>query len=116
MQEYCECFCDGSTFQAPALGLYQYKLVTIFHYTPPILSFRCDATEDGGGVHPFGTTFFVNFESDTGKAVAVADLLKEGALPKLSPLRKGSFGGITKSPRRRAFRNRATDSLMTASG
>jgi len=49
--------------------LYQHKRVTIFRYTPPILSFRCDAEEDAGGVHPFGTTFFVNFESRTGRVI-----------------------------------------------
>ena len=49
--------------------LYQHKRVMIFRYTPPILSFRFDAHEDAGGVHPFGTTFFVNFESRTGQVI-----------------------------------------------
>ena len=94
LDEYANGFvkeCEGFQSRPEARSLYQYKLVTIFRYTPPIVSFRCDATEDGGGVHPFGTTFFVNFESETGKAVAVTDLLKEGALPKLTSLAEGVF-------------------------
>jgi uncharacterized protein DUF3298 len=71
--------------------LYEHKLVTIFRYTPPILSFRCDSVEDAGGVHPFGTTLFVNFESITGRTVAITDLLREGALPKLQSVAEAIF-------------------------
>jgi hypothetical protein len=74
-----------------ARGLYQRKFVTIFHYTPPFLSFRCDADEDAGGVHPFGTTLFVNFESSTGRTVALTDLLREGTLPKLQSVAEAIF-------------------------
>jgi hypothetical protein len=72
-------------------GLYEHKLVTIFRYRPPILSFRCDADEDGGGVHPFGTTLFVNFESSTGKTLVITDLLREGALAKLQAVAEANF-------------------------
>ena len=74
-----------------ARELYEHKFVTIVRYTPPILSFRCDADEDGGGVHPFGTTLFVNFESSTGKTVSMADLLKEGASAKLESVAEAKF-------------------------
>jgi Protein of unknown function (DUF3298) len=71
--------------------LYEHKFVTIFRYTPPILSFRCDADEDAGGVHPFGSTFFVNFQSSTGETVAMTDLLRDGALPKLEAAAEKTF-------------------------
>ena len=80
----CEAFQKGPSPRA----LYEHKRVTIFRSTPPVLSFRCDADEDGGGAHPFGTTFFVNFEESTGKPIAMADLLKEGARPKLESIAK----------------------------
>ncbi|HEY2014547.1 MAG TPA: hypothetical protein VGH38_13645, partial [Bryobacteraceae bacterium] len=76
---------------AESRPLYQHKRVTIFRYTPPILSFRCDADEDGGGVHPFGTTFFVNFESRTGQAIRITDLLREGALPEFTSITEATF-------------------------
>lgn len=71
--------------------LYEHKLVTIFRYTPPILSFKCDALAGLGGVHPFGTTLFVNFDSSTGQPVVITDLLKEGALPKLESMAEAIF-------------------------
>jgi hypothetical protein len=74
-----------------ARELYRHKFVTIFRYAPPFLSFKCDADEDGGGVHPFGTIFFVNFESSTGKTVVITDLLREGALAKLESVAEANF-------------------------
>jgi hypothetical protein len=71
--------------------------VTIFRYTPPILNFRSDARADVGGVDPFGTTLFVNFESGTGKAVVLSGLLKEGALAKPKAVVEANSGGITVS-------------------
>jgi hypothetical protein len=94
LDEYANGFlksCEEFQSRPEARGLYEYKMVTIFRYTPPILSFRCDATEDAGGVHPFGSTFFVNFESETGKTVALTELLKEGSLPKLTSLAEEVF-------------------------
>ena len=84
-------YCTEFQKQPHARDLYQHKRVAIFRYTPPILSFRCDADEDGGGVHPFGTTLFINFESSTGKIVTVKDLLKEGDLPKLQSIAETRF-------------------------
>jgi len=84
-------FCGEFQKRAEGRALYAYKLVTIFRYTPPILSFRCEASEDGGGVHPFGTTFYVNFESSTGKAIALTDLVKDGALAKLEAVAEATF-------------------------
>jgi len=72
---------------------YVHKRVTIFRYTPPVLSFRCVASEDAGGVHPFGTTFFTNFDSSTGKAITMNDLVKEGSFPKLESLAEAHFRG-----------------------
>ena len=83
--------CADFQKQPEARELYEHKLVTIFRYTPPILSFRCEADEDGGGVHPFGTTLFVNFESSNGKAVVITDLLREGALAKLESVAEANF-------------------------
>jgi hypothetical protein len=74
-----------------ARGLYERKRVSSLRNTPPVLSFRVDADEDGGGVHPFGTTVFVNFESATGKTIGLADFLKEGALAKLESIAEANF-------------------------
>jgi hypothetical protein len=71
--------------------LYQHKMVTIFRYTPPVLSVKCDADEDGGGVHPYGTTLFVNFESSTGRTLGITDFIREDALPKLESMAEGIF-------------------------
>ena len=84
-------YCAEVQKEPYAHELYQHKFVTIFRYTPPFLSFRCDADEDAGGVHPFGTTFFVNFDIRTGRAVALSDLLREGSLPKLQSLAEATF-------------------------
>lgn len=94
LDAYANAFLDHcAQFQSrpEARELYEHKRVTIFRYTPPILSFRCDADEDAGGVHPFGTTFLINFESSTGKTVLLADLLREGALPKLESVAEAKF-------------------------
>jgi len=84
---------DCAAFQRErqAHPLYEHKLVTIFRYTPPIISFKVEADEDGGGVHPFGTSFFVNFEFSTGKMIVLSDLLKEGALATLEAIAEESF-------------------------
>jgi Protein of unknown function (DUF3298) len=80
--------------------LYMRKFVTIFRYTPPILSFKCEADEDSGGAHPFGTILFINFETSTGQTIALPDVLKEGAFPKLQSLAEGIFRRENKlSPR-----------------
>lgn len=84
-------YCDEYQKRPEAHDLYEHKFVTIFRYTPPVLSFRCDADADLGGVHPFGTTFFVNFEGSTGKELAIGDLLKQGALPKLETIAERIF-------------------------
>jgi len=110
LDEYANVFLKHCTeFQsAPeARELYEHKRATIFRYTPPIVSFRCDATEDAGGVHPFGTTFFVNFESSTGKTVTIADLLREGTVPKLESIAEADF--------RRAHNLSSTESLSEQS-
>lgn len=70
---------------------YEHKRVTIFRYTPPVLSFRCDASEDAGGAHPFGTTLFVNFDGRTGKTLAIADVIREGSLGELEALAEKLF-------------------------
>ena len=59
--------CADFQTRPEARDLYEHKLVTIFRYTPPILSFRCDTNEDGGGVHPFGTTLSSTLRSARGK-------------------------------------------------
>jgi hypothetical protein len=93
--------------QREARDLYEHKVVTIFRYTPPILSFRCDADADAGGVHPFGTTFFVNFESSTGKTIALTDLVREGALAKLASVAEANF--------RQEYKLSSTESLSERS-
>lgn len=82
----CRQFHEATEGKAPDRELYEHKLITILRYTAPILSFQCDASEDAGGAHPFGTTFFINFQSDTGKTLTMADLLEDGALPKLEAM------------------------------
>jgi len=78
--------CTDFQTHPDARALYERKRVTILRSLPPVLSFRCDATQDGGGVHPFGTTFFVNFDARTGKGIALKDLLQDAALPKLESI------------------------------
>jgi Protein of unknown function (DUF3298) len=97
--KYCAEFQNGP---APR-QLYEHKRVTIFRYTPPVLSFKIEAQEDGGGVHPFGTTFFVNFERSTGKTIGITDLLRAGALPKLEAIAEANF--------RHTYKLSATESL-----
>jgi hypothetical protein len=99
--------CADFQTRPEARDLYERKLVTIFRYTPPILSFRCDANEDGGGVHPFGTTLFVNFEISTGKTVVIADLLREGVLAQLESIAEANF--------RRDYKLSSTESLSEKS-
>ncbi|MFN7998009.1 MAG: RsiV family protein [Bryobacteraceae bacterium] len=72
-------------------ALYEHKRVTIFRYTPPILSLRCVAETDAGGVHPYGTTVFLNFEMATGKNVRLSDMLKSGGLAKLESVAEVNF-------------------------
>lgn len=83
--------CSGFQTRPEAHDLYEHKTVTILRYTPPILSFRCDSDEDAGGVHPFGNTLFVNFETGTGRILKLSDLVKEDALPKLTSLAEAQF-------------------------
>jgi uncharacterized protein DUF3298 len=89
--EECEEFHDWAKEKPPDRELYEHKLVTVLRHTPPILSFRCDAEEDGGGAHPFGTILFANFESSTGRAVVLTDLLRESALAKLETVAEENF-------------------------
>ena len=70
---------------------YLHKRVTIYRYTPPVLSFKCDSDEDDGGAHPFGTTFFINFNGRTGQSITLKDLVKDGSLPKLEALAESRF-------------------------
>ena len=107
LDAYADAFCAEFQKGPQARELYQHKLVTIFRYTPPILSFRCEAREDGGGVHPFGTTLFVNFENSTGKTVAITDLIKEGALAELGSIAEAKF--------RRDYKLSSTESLSEKS-
>jgi len=99
--------CADFQTRPEARDLYEHKLVTIFRYTPPILSFRCDANEDGGGVHPFGTTLFVNFEISTGKTVVIRDLLREGVFAQLESIAEANF--------RRDYKLSSTESLLERS-
>lgn len=94
LDAYADAFLQSCTeFQKrpEARFLYEHKRVTVFRSTPPVLSFRCDADEDGGGVHPFGTTFFVNFEAATGKPITLADLFKAGARPRVESMAETNF-------------------------
>jgi hypothetical protein len=83
--------CSAFQTRPQAHDLYEHKTVTILRYTPPILSFRCDSDEDAGGVHPFGNTLFVNFDMRTGRILTLSDLLKGGALPKLTSIFEAQF-------------------------
>jgi hypothetical protein len=87
----CEGFPDGAKGGPPDRALYEHKRITIFRYTPPVLSFRCDAVADAGGVHPYGTTFFANFEMTTGKTITLSDMFQSGGLPKLESIAEARF-------------------------
>ena len=71
--------------------MYERKAVKFCRATPPVFSFQCVADADAGGVHPFGTTFYVNFESKTGKPVKLMANLKPGALARLASLAESHF-------------------------
>jgi hypothetical protein len=83
--------CAGNQSRPEIGSLSEHKRVTIFRYTPPILSFRVEASGDVGGAHPFGTTFFVNFESGTGKTILLTDLFNEPSLGKLNAMAEKTF-------------------------
>jgi hypothetical protein len=68
----CEPSKNGSR-QSEDRALYERKTVKFFRSTPPVFSLQCVARADAGGVHPFGTTLYVNFESKTGKPVKLID-------------------------------------------
>jgi hypothetical protein len=94
LEEYVNAFfkeCTDEQDRPQPHPLYMRKFVTIFRYTPPILSFKCEGDEDAGGVHPFGTILFVNFETSTGQTIALPEVLKEGAFPQLESLAEGIF-------------------------
>jgi hypothetical protein len=86
----CEQFHEGSK-EFENRPLYERKTVKFLRSTPPVISFQCVASADGGGVHPFGTTFYINFESRTGKTVRLADILKPGTLSRLTSLAESRF-------------------------
>jgi hypothetical protein len=94
LDAYANVFLEGCAAvesEPAARGLYDHKVVGTFRYTPPILSFRCDSDADSGGVHPYGTTWFVNLDSRTGKAIHITDLLRQGALRKLESIAEAIF-------------------------
>jgi hypothetical protein len=88
--------CTDHQQRLEAHPMYMRKFITVFRYTPPILSFKCEADEDGGGVHPFGTTLFINFETSTGQKIALQDVLKGGTFPQLESLAERLFRGENK--------------------
>jgi len=71
--------------------LYERKTVRFFRFRPPIFSFQCVADADGGGVHPFGTNFYLNFDSQTGRPVKLTGILRSGALTKLESRAESHF-------------------------
>jgi hypothetical protein len=81
-------YCEEASEGRP---LYEHKTVKVLRLTPPVFSFQCDATADAGGVHPFGTTFYVNFDSRTGKPVKLIDILKPGAMARLASAAETQF-------------------------
>jgi len=95
VDEYAETFlknCDQ--FHNERIGnraIYERKTVRFFRSTPPVFSFQCVANADAGGAHPLGTTFFVNFESKTGKPVKLIDTFKPGTLARLTSLVESHF-------------------------
>jgi hypothetical protein len=88
--EYCEKYHAGRN-ELENRPLYERKTVKFFRATPPVFSFQCVADAEAGGVHPFGTTFYVNFQSKTGKPVNLIDILKPDALARLASLAESHF-------------------------
>src|SRR6266699_4819210 len=82
-------YCEHNEFENRPW--YERKTVKFFRSMLPVFSFQCVAHTDAGGVHPFGTTFYVNFESKTGKPVKLIDILKPGALARLASLAESHF-------------------------
>jgi hypothetical protein len=87
----CREFRAWSEGKPPFRELYEHKRVTIFRYTPPILSFRFDAVADHGGVHPYGNTLFANFDSVTGEAIVLSGVLRDGGYAKLEATAERMF-------------------------
>lgn len=109
LEQYATNFC-GTEHAHPALRgrkLYEHKIVKFHRSTPPVFSFRCDASVDAGGVHPYGTTLYLNFNSETGKPVRLVDILRPGALPALRSVAESRF--------REDHKLSATDSLAEVS-
>jgi hypothetical protein len=99
----CAQFHNWAKGTVAARDLYERKVVTVFRSTAPVFSLRCQADEDGGGVHPFGTTFYINFEIKTGEVVKLLDILRPGALEQLTVLAESHF--------RQDYKLSATESL-----
>jgi len=88
--DYCEQF-HKSSDESEDRDLYERKIVKFFRSTPPFFSFQCVAEIDAGGVHPYGTTFYINFESNTGKPVKLIDILRPGAVTRLASVAEAHF-------------------------
>jgi hypothetical protein len=101
----CEQLHDGSK-EFGNRELYERKTVKFFRSTAPVFSFQCVSNADAGGAHPFGATFYVNFESKTGKPVKLIDIFKPGTLARLTSLVESHF--------REGHKLSATESLSEA--
>ncbi len=59
--------------------------------TPPVVSLESYEFGYTGGAHPYSGTVYLNFNAATGKPVKLSDILRDGALPKLTDVAEGYF-------------------------
>ena len=87
----CSAYHEWVKGTPPDHPMYEHKVVKLLRSAPPVFSFQLDASADSGGVHPFGTIFYLNLDSSTGRPVTLADVLRPGAMPRLAALAERNF-------------------------
>ncbi len=67
------------------------KTVKVLRATPPVISLECSEWSFTGGAHGNSATSYLNFNAATGGTVNLSDILKQGALPKLTEVAEAHF-------------------------
>jgi hypothetical protein len=67
-----------------------FKTVRVLRSKPPILSLECTEWSYEGGAHGTGSTSYLNFNPTTGAPVKLAEIVQEGALPRLTAVAERS--------------------------
>jgi hypothetical protein len=92
-EQYADRFIANYTIEDNPRGV-QWALerkIKILRATPPMISLESSEFGFTGGAHPYSGTTYLNFNTATGKPVQLSDILKDGALPKLTEVAEGYF-------------------------